>query len=58
MIACPRCQCLDLMVAAPDWGICQTCGYQTDRPRLAAGVITPRSFYAVRGAIKKRAANY
>ena len=37
---CPRCGRHDLRIAAPDWAICQTCGYQTDRPDLPAGVLT------------------
>ena len=26
---CPRCGHRDMRIAAPDWAICQTCGYQT-----------------------------
>ena len=50
---CPRCQCRDLKIAAPDWAICQTCGYQTDRPDLTAGQVTPRNFYSSIGVIKR-----
>ena len=41
VVDCPRCGRNDLRIAAPDWAICQTCGYQTDRPELATGPITP-----------------
>ena len=42
-VDCPRCQHPDLRIAGPDWAICQTCGYQTDRPDLPAGSLTPRN---------------
>lgn len=42
-VDCPRCSHGDLRIAAPDWAICQTCGYQTDRPDLPAGALTPRN---------------
>ena len=56
VIACPRCQCRDLIVATPDWAICQTCGYQTDRPDLMAGAITPRGSLLTGRGIKQRLA--
>ena len=51
---CPRCGRHDLRVAGPDWSICQTCGYQTDRPDLPAGVITPRDMTRSMADIRKR----
>ena len=51
---CPRCGRHDLRIAAPDWAICQTCGYQTDRPDLPAGVITPRNMNHSMADIKER----
>lgn len=38
---CPRCNRRDLRIVSPQWSICQTCGYQTDRPDLGPGAITP-----------------
>ena len=38
---CPRCECLDLVVEDDGWGICQTCGYRTDRPNAPVGRLTP-----------------
>lgn len=40
---CPRCGRHDLRIAAPGWGICQTCGHQTNRPDLKPGRLTPRA---------------
>ena len=51
---CPRCGRHDLRIAAPDWAICQTCGYQTDRPDLPAGAITPRNMNHSMADIKER----
>ena len=53
---CPRCGCHDLTITGPDWAICQTCGYQTDRPDLAPGEITPRGSLSTLGGIKERLA--
>ena len=53
---CPRCGRHDLRIAAADWGICQTCGYQTDRPDLPAGVLTPRNMNSSMSDIKNRLA--
>ena len=44
-VECARCGRLDLLIAAPDWGICQTCGYQTDRPDLLPGQLAPTSIF-------------
>ena len=49
---CPRCRRRDMLVAAPDWAICQTCGHQTDRPDLAPGALTPRGNSLVMGELK------
>ena len=38
---CPRCTRRDLRIVSHEWGICQTCGFQTDRPDLGPGAITP-----------------
>ncbi len=54
---CPRCGRHDLRIAAPDWAICQTCGYQTDRPDLPAGVLTPRNMNRSMSDIKNRLAH-
>ena len=51
---CPRCVRHDLRIAAPDWAICQTCGFQTDRPDLPAGVLTPRNMNVSMVDIKER----
>ena len=40
---CPRCGHGDMRIAGPDWAICQTCGYQTDRSDWPAGALTPRN---------------
>ena len=53
---CPRCGRHDLRIAAPDWAICQTCGHQTDRMDLPAGVITPRNMNQSMADIKERLA--
>lgn len=53
---CPRCGRHDLRIAGPDWAICQTCGYQTDRPDLDGGEITPRGSLTTLGGIKERLA--
>ena len=53
---CPRCGRHDLRIAAPDWAICQTCGHQTDRTDLPAGVITPRNMNQSMADIKERLA--
>ena len=42
LVDCPRCGRHNMRVAGPDWAICQTCGYQTDRPDLSPGALTPR----------------
>ncbi len=54
---CPRCGRHDLRIAAPDWAICQTCGYQTDRPDLPPGAITPRNMNHSMADIKERLAS-
>ena len=51
---CARCGRHDLRIAGPDWAICQTCGYQTDRPELPAGVITPKNMNHSMADIKER----
>ena len=51
---CPRCGRHDLRIGGPDWAICQTCGYQTDRPDLPAGVLTPRDMNHSMADIKER----
>ncbi len=51
---CARCGRHDLRIVAPDWAICQTCGYQTDRPDLPAGVITPCNMNHSMADIKER----
>ena len=56
-IDCPRCGRRDLCIAGPDWAICQTCGYQTDRPDLPAGVLTPRNMNRSMSDIKNRLAH-
>ena len=53
---CPRCGRHDLRIAAPDWAICQTCGYQTDRPDLPVGVLTPRNMSRSTSDIKRHLA--
>ena len=53
---CPRCGSHDLRIAGPDWAICQTCGYQTDRPDLPVGVLTPRNMNSSMSDIKNRLA--
>ena len=53
---CPRCGRHDLRVAGPDWAICQTFGYQTDRPDLEPGPITPRNMFSNNSDIKERLA--
>lgn len=55
---CPRCGRRDLRIAAPDWAICQTCGYQTDRPDLPAGAITPRNMNLSMADIRERLARH
>ena len=52
IIDCPRCGRHDMLVAAPDWAICQTCGRQTDRPDLSPGQLTPRGNSLVMGELK------
>ena len=42
VVDCPRCGRHDMRVAAPDWAICQTCGYQSDRHDREPGTLTPR----------------
>ena len=54
LVECPRCGRHDLRVAAPDWAICQTCAYQTDRPDLLPGPITPRNMFSNNSDIKER----
>ena len=56
LVDCPRCGRHDLRIAAPDWAICQTCGYQTDRPDLEPGPITPRNMFSNNSDIKERLA--
>ena len=56
-VDCPRCGRNDLRIAAPDWAICQTCGYQTDRPDLPAGMLTPRNMNRSMSDIKNRLAH-
>ena len=56
LVDCPRCGRHDLRVAAPDWAICQTCGYQTDRLDLEPGPITPRNMFSNNSDIKERLA--
>ena len=53
VVGCPRCGCGDLRIAAPDWGICQTCGYLTDRPDLEVGRITPKNAKRDFGALRQ-----
>ena len=36
------------------WAICQTCGYQTDRPDLKPGRLTPRNMFSNNSDIKER----
>ncbi len=55
---CPRCGRHDLRIDAHDWGIRQTCGYQTDRHDLPAGVITPRNMNLSMADIKERLATH
>ena len=43
LMGCPRCGVRDLRIAAPNWGICQTCGCLTYRHDLHAGLITPKT---------------
>jgi len=54
---CPRCGRHDLRIAAPDWGICQTCGFQTDRPNLEPGRITPANMFNDNSDIRERLAS-
>ena len=54
---CPRCGRHDLRIAAPDWAICQTCGYQTDRPNLTPGHITPMNMFRDNTDIRERLAS-
>lgn len=54
---CPRCGRHDLRIAAPDWGICQTCGFQTDRPNLEPGRITPANMFNNNSDLRKRLAS-
>ena len=53
---CPRCGRHELRIAKPDWAICQTCGYQTDRPDLPVGVLTPRNMNRSTSDIKRHLA--
>ena len=55
---CPRCGRHDLRIAAPDWAICQTCGHQTDRTDLPAGLLTPRNMNRSMSDIKERLAQH
>ena len=57
LVDCPRCGRHDLRVAAPDWAICQTCAYQTDRPDLLPGPITPRNMFSNNSDIRERLAS-
>ncbi len=56
LVDCPRCGRHDLRIAAPDWAICQTCGYQTDRPNLEPGLVAPRNMFGNNADIKERLA--
>ena len=38
---CPRCGCNDLRIAAAEFAICQTCGFQPDRPELLIVELAP-----------------
>ena len=51
---CPRCGVRDLRVVDCDWGICQTCGYQTDRPDLLPGQLAPRNIYGNHSDLRER----
>ena len=56
LVDCPCCGRHDLRIASPDWAICQTCGYQTDRPDLPGGVLAPRNMNSSISDIKNRLA--
>ena len=38
---CPRCGCNDLRIASAEFAICQTCGFQPDRPELLIVELAP-----------------
>ena len=57
LVDCPRCGRHELRIAAPDWAICQTCGYQTDRPHLSPGQIAPRDMFRGNAHIRARLAS-
>ena len=57
-IDCPRCGRRDLCIAGPDWAICQTCGYQTDRPDLPPGALTPQGSSLVMHDLKQHISEY
>ena len=54
---CPRCGKRDLCMDPAGWGICLTCGFQTDRPYFAVGRLTPPTDSLVVGALKRRIAS-
>lgn len=57
VVDCPRCGRHDLRIAAPDWAICQTCGYRTDRPNLEPGRITPANMFSNNSDLRQRLAS-